>query len=63
VTQEDQDVSKALEASLMESNKRRRSHDNGNPEERKRDEAVSICSQRITLVKAHIHYKIYVGIE
>jgi len=38
VTQEDQDVSKALEASLMESNKRRRSQDNGNPEERKRIE-------------------------
>merc|ERR1719209_808633 len=38
VTQEDQDVSKALEASLMESNKRRRSQDAGNPEDRKRDD-------------------------
>jgi len=38
VTQEDQDVSKALEASLMESNKRRRSQDIGNPEDRKRDD-------------------------
>ena len=56
VTQEDQDVSKALEASLMESNKRRRSQDNGNPEERKRIEGVSLLSHQLSIKVENKNY-------
>ena len=47
VTQEDQDVSKALEASLMESVSNRRSVDGVNPNDRKRDCDVSYKQTQI----------------
>ena len=45
VSQEDQDVSKALEASLLESVNSRSSLDGQNPNDRKREEDVSIQVQ------------------
>ena len=58
VTQEDQDVSKALEASLMESNKRRRSQDTGNPEDRKRANGVSASFISVLLIPITYVYQV-----